>query len=68
MLSHVKKRDGKIAPFSKQKITDAIRRAFFESERVNVGKAESVANRVTEDLKKLKKETVEIEKIQDKKL
>ena len=65
MLSHVKKRNGKVVPFNRQKITDAIRRAFFESDRVNVSKAERVSDRVVDELKKLKKETVEVEKIQD---
>ncbi len=65
MLAHVRKRDGSIVAFNRQKIVDAIHRAFFEVSRKDVGKSAEITGKVIAELKKLKKDSVDVEKIQD---
>jgi ribonucleoside-triphosphate reductase len=65
-ISQIKKRDGRIAPFQQEKITDAIFKATKEVGTPNRKMAEDVSDQVVETLEKeLAGKTPEVEQIQD---
>ncbi|MFQ6065371.1 MAG: ribonucleoside triphosphate reductase [Candidatus Bathyarchaeia archaeon] len=67
MASYVRKRDGRLAKFDQDRITNAIKKAFEAVDRRNVKKSEELANQVVATIeKRFGKEGVPtVEEIQD---
>jgi len=64
--SKVRKRDGRVVPFSKNKIINAIYRAFLSVEKDDKEAVKKIADRVVKELeKKYDGEIVHVEEIQD---
>lgn len=69
LFSKIKKRDGRIAPFDKERIINALFKAFEASAEKDGEKCEGLANivvnKLTEKYKEKKKEIPSIEEVQD---
>ena len=65
-IRHVVKRDGQIAPFNREKILNALRKAFNASDLENDDLAKKISNKVIQNLSKLSQDHIpSIEDIQD---
>jgi ribonucleoside-diphosphate reductase alpha chain len=65
-LRKIKKRDGRIADFDSQRITNAVHKAFLAVELGNGEKAESITSEVVKSLQeKFKEKTPSVEDVQD---
>lgn len=61
MVSEIKKRDGRIEPFNRQKIVDAIQKAMVRSGQTDM----ATVNRIADEIAGSPHRTLEVEQIQD---
>ena len=59
------KRDGRVEPFSKHKIEDAIMKAFFDVDGEVSNESKAIANKVANAVENIKKSKMTVEDIQD---
>lgn len=65
MVDTIVKRDGREEPFDKRKISNAIIKAFIDVDGEVTDKAQSIADKIADDIANIKKDKMEVEEVQD---